>query len=639
MLHRWPIWSGKSGMKLVKVRYKDSGYHLITDESPVAISQNNRRVEAFSAGWTSDHAYAIGEGLILLSLRHESGRRAAWFLDGSGKFITNSSSRLSQEKRNTIKLNVHKAVAQWSAICLLGIDGTPPISASTLLFIADVSADPDLIDPLIDTLCPAASPLVLENSAGRQHPAALDNLARIFGREIDAASLKNFFRQDLLTVQLEAARSGELMMPSPLDGAAVRADAVWCLEPDGLVFRFGCGNPQDCFFAVLYGFQMTLFGTYFPYQNMFMHVNDGHRAQIHRRLGARPERSLWKHAMQYADCLPSPAMERRRPVILRSYDHIGHHVWNELASLDDALRHLGSEAMPPVIVADPDAVEMYGKIDDIFPELAGKVSRVPTVRAGIEKVYRDGLMPLRPTGDHIARSLAERISRLAAETYFAGMPERLVTGVRAAGFRLVILGLRVENRTVVDFPGFCEQLVEMLAQELGRVAVIVDGQNASHSGLHYRVTFQETAQDPPLRVEKSIVERLAERFANRPDVIMISTIGLPVGASIALCNQAEFFVTPWGAGLAKYRWVCNRRGLALVGPTCERLQPVHLYDDPAFIEAPAPMYFMGTGEVEDAPDDPVLLPGGNPDRVNIRVNLEALRARLRAMIAELPQQP
>ena len=120
--------------------------------------------------------------------------------------------------------------------------------------------------------------------------------------------------------------------------------------------------------------------------------------------------------------------------------------------------------------------------------------------------------------------------------------------------------------------------------------------------------------------------------------MIVSTIGLPIDASIALCSRAEFFITPWGAGLAKYRWICDLPGLALAGPSCERFQPIHLYDDPVFTEASSPMYFMGPNEVQDAPDDPVMVPGGDPDHMNIRVDLGAVRARIHAMIAALPHR-
>jgi hypothetical protein len=287
---------------------------------------------------------------------------------------------------------------------------------------------------------------------------------------------------------------------------------------------------------------------------------------------------------------------------------------------------------------NPSGTELYGKLDEIFPELTGHVSRVDTVQALTEAVYSGRLLPLRPTGSRVSRDLAARISRRAERAYATPPTERVLDGLRAKGFRLVLIGLRVENRTVVDFPAFCEGLIAFLAAELGKVAVIIDGQNRSDDGHIYRVTLQDGQYELPLQLEGEIVDGLSRRFAADPNVVVISTIGAPVGVSVMLASRAEFFVTPWGAGLAKYRWVCNRPGLVLAGPSCARLQPVHLYDDPVFMEAPAPIYFMHPGDVEDAPDDPLMFAGGNDDRVNIRVNRDALHARLRDLIRDLPSQ-
>ena len=388
------------------------------------------------------------------------------------------------------------------------------------------------------------------------------------------------------------------------------------------------------YITVCAGFQLTVFGVYFPHWNLFLYLNDRHKNETARVLLTPPERGLWQHIIRYADCLYDRPLAFK-PILLCSYDHIGHHLWNELVGIYETLMQIGANAMCPVIVARPDATEMYGRLEGIFPELTGKVTRVDDGSQLVRLIYTEGMLPLRPAGIRVPRALAARIGDLAERNYFQGLPERMLESLRRRHFRFVVLGLRVENRTVVDFPQFCEDLVTYLRQELGRVAIIVDGQNCSETGFGYRVTFQEVAEASPLHVEEEIVERLAARFAADPDVAIVSTIGLPVGASIALCDKADFFVTPWGAGLAKYRWIGNLPGLALAGPSCVRFQPVHLYDDPHFIEAPRPMYFMDVEDIEDAPDDPTLIPTSAPDRVNIRVGMDALKAKIREMIRDL----
>ena len=623
-------------MRAFEVQHIDGAYHVRLDLGPQPIILGHAPLGALDPGWKPEWLFEVNETLNILALGHEDGRRAAWFLDGGLRFLTNSGGQLPPDQRTQI---ANAGIPVIRALCgnaLLWEPEQTPDSAFEAVFAAVLASDPAIILPIAEAVCPPSRSVVLYEQNGRLDPRAIEQLPEIFGGPIDMDALQSFFQQDILAGQIEAARTGRLMMRSPLDGHQLISDAAWCPQPDGLIYRFNGPEPRDQFFAILYGFQISLFSVYFPRYNLFLYAGKAKQDRVHRALTPRPERGLFDHILRFADHLPKPGTDFRQPLILRSYDHLGHHLWNELGGLYDTVKALGADHMPPVIIANPEMTEMYGDIDTIFPELDGKVYRVNNLHTAIDATYHGGFLPLRPTGVHVCRDLASRIGRIAAGKYLNSATIRLLEGLRAARFRFVILGLRVENRTVVDFPTFCEDLITMLTHELGRVLIIVDGQNSSDTGQDYRVTLMEPGRDSPLKIETSIVERLERHFASNRDVVILSAIGLPILASIALCAQAEFFVTPWGAGLAKYRWICDRPGLALAGPACERTQPIHLYDDPRFTEAASPMYFMGPGEIEDAPDDPVLLPGGDADRVNIRVDMAALRTRIRTMIAALP---
>ena len=229
----------------------------------------------------------------------------------------------------------------------------------------------------------------------------------------------------------------------------------------------------------------------------------------------------------------------------------GHHLWNELTGIHETIRRTEADRLPSVIVVNPSGTELYGKIDEIFPELAGKVSRHDTIQALTKAVYDGCLLPLRPTGSWVSRDLAERISRRAERTYMTPATECVLDGLRAKGFRVLLLGLRVENRTVVDFPAFCEELIVFLAAELGKIAVIIDGQNRSDDGHVYRVTLQGGRDELPLQMEQDIVDGLSRRFADDPNIVVISTIGSPVGVSGRACRAGGIFRDPVGRGVGQ----------------------------------------------------------------------------------------
>jgi hypothetical protein len=105
--------------------------------------------------------------------------------------------------------------------------------------------------------------------------------------------------------------------------------------------------------------------------------------------------------------------------------------------------------------------------------------------------------------------------------------------------------------------------------------------------------------------------------------------------SIHWCNRSDFFITPWGAGLAKYRWVCNRPGLVLASPRFLREageQTVHLYDSPEFMEDPSRLEFVASTDVQDEPDAEVLVSVETHGRMNFSVNRDAFAVRLRKFI-------
>jgi hypothetical protein len=123
---------------------------------------------------------------------------------------------------------------------------------------------------------------------------------------------------------------------------------------------------------------------------------------------------------------------------------------------------------------------------------------------------------------------------------------------------------------------------------------------------------------------------------------IVNLIGETIAASIFWCNRSEFFVTPWGAGLAKYRWVCNKPGVVTAGPTYLRTagdHTIHLYDSEEFMDRPTPLLFTAAADAEDVPDAPSPVPINDNARVNYRVRYEAVFALIRRLLnSNIPDQ-
>jgi hypothetical protein len=301
---------------------------------------------------------------------------------------------------------------------------------------------------------------------------------------------------------------------------------------------------------------------------------------------------------------------------------------------------LPREQVPDILLISGPRSEMYGRVDALFPEFAGKVDRTLMPREAMTRwVYANARCLFNPTGEYVSADLARRIIALA-EADPKLQPDRTEAARLAAeGYTIVLLGLRVENRTVVDPISFFVDVTRTLREQCGRVAVVLDGHNSdSEQGAVYASHAENLATQTPAEVELSVVAQVRAAFAGDPNVAVVSTVGATVGASILWCRRAAFFVTPWGAGLAKYRWVCNQRGLVVAGERFFRhagARTVHLYDSPAFMEDPTTVDFISPDDVTDDPEAPLLIGlKGDPNRVNYRVRPEALRECLVKLVTE-----
>jgi hypothetical protein len=287
---------------------------------------------------------------------------------------------------------------------------------------------------------------------------------------------------------------------------------------------------------------------------------------------------------------------------------------------------------------------MWGKLDAVFPQLAGLVDRsIQSETQLIERAYSDRLTLLRPADDHVSHRLATRIIDLnepEAKRSEQSEYERL----RNAGFRIFLLGLRIENRTLVDLADFCRRVVEFLHLEVGRVAVVVDGHNSSTGGAT-SVLYESNGAQQSGRlgdIERRITDTLTAQFANQPSVRIVNLIGKTIASSIFWCNRSELFVTPWGAGLAKYRWVCNKPGVVTAGPTYLRTaghDTIHLYDSEKFMDRPTPVLFTAEADAEDVPGAPSPVSINDDARVNYRVRHQAVFALIRQLLnGNIPDQ-
>ncbi len=339
-------------------------------------------------------------------------------------------------------------------------------------------------------------------------------------------------------------------------------------------------------------------------------------------LANRLFRRLLAMVVRHADLLPAYLARPKRPAtVLTEYPglHVGHVLWNELTGLDRIQRTVPPDDLPYVIVPNAElGTEVFGPVERLFPAFDGPAFNGPTFNGKVRRlpsdlipgvVYRDALVAMHVYDRHVSRSLAERIGQVADEDP-ASRPDHVrAPACRAEGRTVILLGLRVQNRTVPDPGTFWRDVIDHLCHRLGPIAVVVDGVNArldADPSTDYS-SFGPQTGHPSVLDELEIVIRMRRQF-HGDKVRIINTVGAPIARSLyrpqpVLGAPGGVLRRTLGAGLAKYRWVANKPGLVLTNRANLRKMDGELgiYHSPTMMEAPTPLDFIDAEHVTDMP--------------------------------------
>lgn len=607
-------------------------------DDAVPITQNGKPAQPI-AGWRPVRVMTgIGPANVL-ELRHDNGETSSWFLNPDCSFKTNVLGNLPEAERDAFVAAVMQPVrAVWEQLIAAA---APTLDAATRDFLGLGAATlQDVVRLANKEPFPHARHVRLDDPNDAELFATDKRFTA--GSTISVPIITDLFKRDFLRDAIRAASFSRLILPSPIDGRSLATDIALPLTPMTIAYKFTDTLHDVTFYAVASLWCATITAYYFPTFGLVVYGNLRDANHLADLLPKPLDAALFDHAIQFGSELETYLLAPRRTVTyLYFQDHLGHHLWNELTGLHAVVTELPKEQIPDILMISGPRSEMYGHVDLLFPELAGKVDRTPTYREALTRWgYANTRCLFNPTGEYVSADLARRIITLAERDPGLDAAKAEAARLAADGFVIVMLGLRVENRTVVDPAGFFTEITRMLREQCKRVAVVLDGHNSNaEQGSVYPSHAENLATQAPEQVEQALVQHVRNAFAGDPNVAVISTVGAPVTASVFWCRRAAFFVTPWGAGLAKYRWICNQRGLVVAGERFFHFaghKTVHLYDLADYMEAPTPLDFISADEVKDDPEAPLLIGlRGDPNRVNFRVNMDAVRARLARLIEDI----
>ena len=599
-------------MALIRVEVAQTGAAvsiLHPDGRRMAVCSTPPELAQLGKHWQATGA-AVAPGLAILDLKHASGMQAEWFLDDAAMLLPDDPDLWPPETQAALRDAVVTALCGLRDALLPSNGGLPGPDLPVLQRLR-----PSLLKRLVHRFHNAVLPLAHHPLEQAGPPPALP-------------ALRDAVHQDLQEQVMAALRGdGLLRWPSPASGELVPCTGGFFLDDFRCIYRFHDAAHGLDFLVLTTEHMARLAGLLVAGQVFTLGHDQARMLAVHF---PPPAADLLLPLLTHADDLQGRHQPGRVTAFLRcgSSAHIGHQLWNELSAIDVLLRDLPVDRLPCWIVpgdGSGSGIEFYGPLDALFPELLGRVVRgLPDHPSVIRYAYREGLCLVRITREWISAGLRRRVAGLAA----------LPPAPDAAAPLVVLLGLRVENRTVNDLAAFCAWVIEEVMRARPGGTVVLDGHNARAPGAGVITSYREgEAARAPLDIERDLAAAMRVRFAGQ-DIRILDTLGRPLVDSLRWSAACHGFVALWGAGLAKYRWVANRPGLIVTNRwNLERKGDLRIYDEARYMEAPSPVAFLPAALVRDTPGTAMLIPFAEPTYGNFDLDEAGVRAEIRGLLA------
>ena len=559
-------------------------------------------VTAFVPGWRAVSVYTGFHPFSILQFNSENGETAFWIVDAEGSRLGGSLGEMDPSARAALRAAATPRVADLvSAVLqppLLALDDP---SRAFLLLPEDLRRD-------IGRLCataalPPAARVVLDAA-----PDQWDGECGLSRMHVEALLAMPF--QDRL---LLVAQDGMLSWPSPVDGRTLAVQGSLCSDDFRFAYRLVDAVHDLVVYPIVSHHHSTTLGLYVPALNMVA-IRDGWAAGWFNVYV--PDLAEWLVPLicRFGPMLGEYFRSGAGWVasIMRSWPavHLGHQLWNELTGIDWFLRSAAGPYLPKWIVPGAET-ELWGRIDEIFPQIEGRVERSAiNADTAIASSYTSGACLVRITSEYVSADLRGSLHRSVEADPTYGEVRQIITSRTRPNAPVILLGLRVENRTIIDLLDFCEELLEHVSDTFPGAIIVVDGHNSGSNGQIIVSHGERMGNRSPLAAERQIATHL-KRLQMGRDVTVVDTLGMPVRTSLAWCRHAHCFFSIWGASLSKYRWACNTPGLVITSHWNMLIRDdLHIYKSPKFMEAPTDLKFVSEDVTVDMPDAPQLIDVG-----------------------------
>ncbi len=315
--------------------------------------------------------------------------------------------------------------------------------------------------------------------------------------------------------------------------------------------------------------------------------------------------------------------EANRPVMIAdvAVGHLGHYIWNAITGWP-VLLELSPPGSTDIIATDRSA-QIFGGVKDLYPELVGQSGKLieldnePEFYAAMLRHKAIGLFIL---DRHVRQDLAKRVIGWCHDHCSSDFLAH-IAALKAERRPLLLITLRLDNRAWVEQATGLPEIINRLATDFERFGVVLDGLNADINSYSSHAFMS-------LEAEQELAKNI---IASCPGVYIENTIGCTPAEGIIWADTIEVFLAPVGAGMAKYRWITNKPGVAYSNETC--LTPGeangHLYEECR--DDLVPMKYIELEDVTDVDKER----HGERFRANFSMSWQAPYRKIKDMMARL----
>lgn len=580
---------------------------LVSDKSYLKKNGMIYDDNALALGWNSHQVIKVGNIVYILILKHRNGKSALWYFNQDGDFIGNQASKLKGlgNKINLIVGGIFQKLFE-ELINENDKDEIFPLFQSYDCLSVEIA---DFID--------LAQAITNENIKSSSD-ADLRNQLLVPGRDTQDAYISKSNSQSIvkITKKFTAYETSHGIVMSDFTVA------------------YPCKNSDNSFIILIESGQYNCRLGLLDCSNgdIFEKIKDiGPNSPNSMRLQLR---LLLEHIIKYKsaikDYFRSPT--NAKIGILRN-NHLGHNLWNDLTALYRIEKNNLLKNLEEIVLFRGANGEPWIKLEN-FSNNAVINRNIFSQHDLINFFYKNHKFPIRLGDNFIFEDIANRIIKYS-EVNCAKK------SFKTADEIWVVFGLRFENRTWLNQKEGLLEISEYIAQNTKNLTIIIDGHDIINSTGKHHASHQESPDANINQLETNLFNILSEKYHNT-NIKVIDAVSLSIDCTVNLISKSDFFIAPWGAGLAKYKWISNIPGIIFTSQwNLKNKRDLKIYESDSFRERATPSLYVDAKYIQDrdCSTNNIRISIEDPSRADFIVDIKGIKLAIDELLFQIGKAP